>query len=346
MSLPATKIEIGFAPILRFFVVLLLLVFAFLIRDILAIIFIAFLIASGFNPYVDFLNRKGIPRIVAVALIYFTLIGLLVVFALMIKNTLVSDLSSFYQQVQSGQFNANFLGFNVDTKSLLDQINAALNKVELGGFISGARKFLSGVTGFLVIFVLAFYMLLEKNGLKQSLSAFVPLNIYEHVLHLIRRVEEKLGHWLRGELILMISIGVLTYILLKILNMPYAGVLAIIAGITEIIPGVGPIFAGFIGVVVSVVVFPFEPVRWLIVGLGYTLIQQFENHVLVPQVMKKALGLSPIVILTSLLIGAQLFGVVGAFMAVPAAAALSVIVQEWETGLKKATKRSAAQGNG
>lgn len=329
------KIEISFASILRLFVVVLVLILIFLIRDILVILFIAFLISSGLLPVINYLNKK-IPRIFSVALVYITLILLLAVFIFVIQNSLSIDFSQFYNQVKDGKFNTSILGFHIDAEKISSQFASSLDRTEIGGIVSGARKFISGLTGIIIVFVLSFYMLLEKNGVKDAMRGFLPEHTYRQFLHLIVRIEEKLGGWLRGQMILMMVVGVLTYILLKALGMPYAGILAVISGLTEIIPGVGPVFAGFIGVVVAAVVFPDIPARWLLVAGGYFLIQQFENHVLVPQVMKKAVGLSPIVILVSLLVGARLFGIVGAFIAVPAAAAISVVIKEWETSLKKA----------
>ena len=143
---------------------------------------------------------------------------------------------------------------------------------------------------------------------------------------LIKKTEIRLGYWLRGELTLMLIIGTLTMVGLYLLGIPYAVTLGIIAGLTEAIPTVGPLIAGLFAVLVTSAA---APDKFILVIVMMTGIQWAENHFIVPLVMKRALGLSPVVVILSILIGAQLMGPIGAVLSVPLVAALSVIITEW-----------------
>ncbi len=134
-----------------------------------------------------------------------------------------------------------------------------------------------------------------------------------------------MSYWIRGQVFLSFIVGVLVYIGLLIIGVNYALILAIVTGFTEILPIIGPIFAGGLAVLVAL---SDSPVIALWVVLLYVLVQQFENHFLVPQIMKKAVGLSPVVIIVTLLVGAKLMGIWGILLAVPVGSAISVVFQE------------------
>ena len=182
-----------------------------------------------------------------------------------------------------------------------------------GGFIS-----------FVSVLVMTFYMLVERDGLQKFVNTVVPVLWRERVLILLWRMQEKMGLWVRGQLILMASVGVLSYTALLILGVPYALVLALLAGLLEIVPVVGPITAAVPAVVIA---FAVSPMRALTVLLIYVVIQQLENHVLVPRVMSRSIGLSPLLVIIAILLGAKLGGITGTLLAVPAITALSVM---WE----------------
>jgi predicted PurR-regulated permease PerM len=143
-------------------------------------------------------------------------------------------------------------------------------------------------------------------------------------------ISAKMGNYLRGQLLLMLSIGVVIGIALAILGVPYPLLLGIWAGLMELFPYVGPVLGAVPGVFLAFTTLGM--VKGLIALVIYLIVQQLENQFLAPKIMGKALGLSPVVIIFALLIGGKLFGLVGLLIAVPVAGAISVFYQEWRNG--------------
>lgn len=139
------------------------------------------------------------------------------------------------------------------------------------------------------------------------------------------KIEEKLGAWLRGQLFLSIIIGLVSYIGLLIFNIPYALPLALLAGVMEIIPVIGPIISAIPAVLIALTI---SPILALGVAAMYFVIQQLENHLIVPQVMKRAVGLNPLVVILAIAIGSRILGFAGALLAVPLAVVIQIIAAE------------------
>lgn len=188
-----------------------------------------------------------------------------------------------------------------------------------------AYRFLGGVLSVITVLTFTYYMLIEGENLKRGFLILFPRGSRAQVEDLLRRVGEKFGGWLRGQLLLVLIIFVADTIGLLALGVPYAVLLGVVAGITEMIPVIGPILGAVPGVLVAL----FLPTRTLVlVILLYTLVQQIEGNILVPKVMRSTVGLSPILTIAALIIGATLMGIVGALLAIPVAAGVQVVVSE------------------
>ena len=174
------------------------------------------------------------------------------------------------------------------------------------------------------LLVLSFYMLLEKEKLETRLASLFGSK-EERVKLLIVKIEEKLGAWLQGQLILSLVIGILSYIGLTLLNIPYALPLAMIAGIMEVIPVIGPIISALPAIFLALTISPFLSIA---VAVMYLVIQQLENNLIVPQVMKRAVGLNPLIVILAIAIGSRLLGIAGALLAVPLAVVIQIIAAE------------------
>jgi predicted PurR-regulated permease PerM len=174
--------------------------------------------------------------------------------------------------------------------------------------------------------VLTFYLVVEQNAVKKIIKSFTPEERQELILQIYRRIQQRLGWWLRGQVILAFIIGFLAYIGLLILRVDYPAILALVAGVTEIIPYLGPI----VGAIPAVFIAFFQsPVKALLVIILYYIIQWTENNVIVPKVMQKATGLNPIVVIVAIMIGAKVAGIFGVLLAVPVATALNIVVEEY-----------------
>jgi predicted PurR-regulated permease PerM len=168
-------------------------------------------------------------------------------------------------------------------------------------------------------------MSVQEKGIKKFIASLAPVEHSGYVSDLVDRIQFKMGRWLQGQMFLMLVIFALDYLGLLLIGAPYALVLALIAGILEIIPYIGPVVSAVIAVAVS---FLHGPVTGLLVLALFVIVQQLEGYLLTPLVMKKAVGLNPVVVILALMIGAKLGGVLGIIVAVPIATALGEIVND------------------
>jgi len=176
-----------------------------------------------------------------------------------------------------------------------------------------------------IVLVISFYLAVQEKGVKRFLVSLTPTEHHHYASDLIERIQSKIGGWMRGQILLMLIIGVLTYIGLFFLDVKYALTLALIAGLFELIPYVGP----FIALIpAAILAFIQAPLLGLLVVILYVVIQQLENYVIVPQVMKKTVGLNPIVIIIVMLIGAKLAGVIGIILSVPLTASIAEFLKD------------------
>lgn len=330
------KIEITTTTILKVFLLAILLVLVFRLRDIILLLFISFILMSAFNPWVDRLEQGKVPRWLAILFFYALFFGsLTILFA--------SALPSFILQTQAFWQNFPILATHIaqdlrltnfvakeEIKSVIELLlqNFSGQMLWLPG---GIFKLGAGIIGYFLnlisLLVVTFYLLLEHRKLKTTLTNFLQKNRQGKFVKEIEEVEAKLGSWLRGELFLMFVIGFFTYLgLTFLLRLPFALPLAIVAGFLEIVPILGPIISTIPALLVAAA---FSPWKAISVILLYTLIQQLESNVLVPKVMNKAVGLDPLLVLLALVIGGRLAGPLGALLSVPILAALAILVKEF-----------------
>ncbi|HPW44524.1 MAG TPA: AI-2E family transporter, partial [bacterium] len=179
----------------------------------------------------------------------------------------------------------------------------------------------NGLFSVFLIMVLTFYMVVEENAIKKIVWSLTPARHQAYAIDLVGRMQLQIGYWLRGQLILCLAIFLLTYLGLSILGVKYALLLALVAGLTEAIPYLGPILGGVPAVLLAMTQ---SPRLALVVIVMYLIIQQLENNILVPQIMKRAANVNPITSIIVLLVGYKIGGVAGAVIAIPVATAVSV----------------------
>jgi predicted PurR-regulated permease PerM len=192
--------------------------------------------------------------------------------------------------------------------------------------IAFVATFFGGVFSLIVIIIITYYLSLYNQPMKRKIRSFLPAKYQPYFSHLVARMQDKIGLWLRGQLMLCLIIFFMVLIGLSLLGVKYVWVLALLAGLSEIIPYFGPI----IGAVPAVfIAFTQSPELGLATLVLYFFIQQSENYLIVPKVMQKAVGLNPVVIIIAMLIGAQVAGVFGILLAVPVTTALSVAFNDF-----------------
>jgi predicted PurR-regulated permease PerM len=310
----------------------------YLVRDTLLLIYVAGLMAVGLSPLVDRIEqqrltrRVRIPRWAAILSVYvalFTVIGLFVM--LMVPplaaqaRDLVTAAPDLLHRAQLWLIERGVLSREITIGEAVRQAPGAAGSDAVGTVVSAIWGFVGGVFGVVTILIVTFYVLIDAENIVRALVRLFPRPERARVRDALRRAGEKVSAWMAGQLLLGAIIGTTAALGLGILGVPYFYVLALIAGIGELIPIVGPLLAAIPAIAVA---FSVSPATALGVAVFFFLQQQVENHVLVPRVMSRQVGISPVLVIMALLIGGSLLGLVGAILAVPTAAILQVLLQE------------------
>jgi len=348
MSYNSPTLDISVATLLKILAVILGLWFVYLVRDIIAIVFVAIIIAAALSPAIDWCARRRMPRALTIVLIYLAIIaffGLIVYFvvppAIIQLRQLTDQLPKFFTSVDSLVSNLRAYGVasNLisDSQPNITAVSDFLNNLSANIF-STTRGFISGFTAAATIFVLTLYLLIDENGIKKFFVALLPMKQKPQIVAIANKVGSGLGGWMGGQLLLGLAVGLLVYIGLTIIGIPYALTLAILAGVLEIIPIIGPIISAIPAILIALTI---SPMMALIVTIFYILVQEVENKLLVPKVMQRVVGLHPVTIIIVLLIGAKVMGLLGILLSVPVASMFYIILREYSQLARPAAKRSA-----
>jgi predicted PurR-regulated permease PerM len=325
-------INITWRGILKIIIILALVYFLYLTRGILAILFVAFLISSAIEPAVDWLQKRKIPRALSSVFLYLaviSVIGVLVYFFVPpITREVVEFSKNFPEYVSRLTSRMPFLDGYSDNQSNTDLINE-INS--LGANWQGAAgkifhslvSFFGGIFSFILIIVISLYMIAEDGALNKLIVSIVPKKNQAHALSLSDRIQNGVGRWLRGQLLLSLVIFVIIYVTLLIIGVKYALILAFIAAIAEFIPYLGPLIAAIPALIVALIQ---SPVLIIAILILYYLTHWLESNVLVPQIMRRFIGLNPIVIIAVMLAGFELAGIIGTVLAIPLAMAANIIL--------------------
>lgn len=317
------KIEISYRTIVFTVFFLVFAWFLYYIRDILFQVFVALLIMTILNPTVTKLHRLKVPRVLSVMIVYVLLIGFLSLSIGVLVPPLVEQTKSFSENLPS--YLSELSVPDYITEQFQRELTGQIGKLPSQALRIGISIF-SNVVSVITVFIFALYFLLAREKIDNHLGQFLRESDITRIGHFIDRLEQKLGGWARGEIILMFIVGLMTYIGLIFLGIPYALPLALFAGLMEFVPNIGPIVSAVPSVVVGLSISPFTGLA--AAALGF-LIQQVENYLLVPKVMEKSAGVSPILTLLSLIIGFKVAGIVGAILSVPIVITVQVFLQEF-----------------
>lgn len=328
-------VTITTSTILKTIGIVLLVWFLFLIREVIIIVFVAFVISSAITPMVDRLQQWRIPRIVSIVGIAVLFLGLVSLTVVLIIPPVITELGQL--AVRLPEIYSSTVGFllpagtSADGFSILDTVQRNLESfsrglVQLTTSLFGTISVVfGGVASFLTVLVVGFFMSMEEEGPRKLIQSLAPAQFQPYLVQLVKKIEHKMGSWLRGQLLLSLIIGVLTYIGLTILGVKYALVLAILAGFMEVIPFIGPVLAAIPAIFFAATESP--ALALFVLGL-YVVIQQLENNLIVPKVMQQTVGLHPIVILIALLIGGRVGGIIGVILAVPLATIIAIFLTD------------------
>jgi predicted PurR-regulated permease PerM len=317
------KIEISHKTVIFTVVFLLFLGFIYFIRDILLQFFVAVLIMTILNPLVAKLSKMKVPRALSVIVVYVLVLGIFGLTLAWIIPPLIDQTTSFANNLPQYLTNLGISRYMNDqiTNQLFSQLGSLPTQlVRLGSGL------VSNILSIFVVLIFVFYLLLAREKLDDQLGFLFDEERKKTIGRVIDKLEMKLGGWARGQLILMLIIGVVTYVGLLILGIPFALPLAILAGLLEIIPIIGPIISATPAVVIALTI---SPIMALATAAMIFLIHQLESYILLPKVMEKSAGVNPIIVLLALAIGFRMAGIVGATLSVPVVLTIQVLAQEY-----------------
>lgn len=314
------KVEVSHRTIVFTVVFLLFLFFLYFIRDIILQIFVALLITIILNPLVTRLSKYKVPRVISAVVIYAFVIGFLIISLSGLVPALVEQTAEFAKNLPA-YISGIHLPLGID-QSFAHEISTQLSRLPQQ-IVTLTLSVFSNTISILTTIIISLYLVIEWGKLEKELENILGENRAESFRDIMKNLEMKLGGWARGQLILMFIVGSLTYIGLLILGIPYALPLAILAGLLELIPMMGPIVAAVPSVLIG---FSLSPVTGVAVAALAFLIQQLENYVFVPNIMKKSVGISPVITLLALIVGFKLAGVAGAILSVPVVITLQTVL--------------------
>lgn len=318
------KIDISHKTVIFIAVFILALWIVFLIRDLLIILFVALILMSALRPMVNFFVGMKVPKAIAIVFTYIIIVAFVAGILVSIVPPLIEQSTRLIVTLPPIVAEA-FKITNIDQSVLQSELSALSRNI-----FSLTITLFDNILTIIFLLVVTFYLLMERDNLEKRVATLFIGN-EERTKKLLVKIEEKLGAWVRGQLFLSIIIGTVSYIGLFLLNIPYALPLALFAGIMEVIPVIGPIVSSLPVILIALTI---SPVLGMGVAAMFFVIQQLENNLVVPQVMKRAVGLNPLVVILAIAVGSRLFGFAGALLAVPFSVVLQIIAADIIEGRK------------
>jgi len=310
-------------------------------NQVIFILFIAIVIGTVIRPAVAWLYQRGLPRMAGIILVYLLLLLLLTGFLLLLfpliseqSTTVAAAMPDYYQNLRAwlvnnpNQFLAGLSEFLPATLPKLKPVQQTGQEMmasagQVAGYVTMVARVIFTA---IILLVLAFYWTLDGPRIIQSFLMMIPQTQRENISDLIMAMESKIGFYIVGQGILCLVIGILALIAYLLIGLPNALVLALIAGVLEAVPMVGPLLGAIPAALVALSIGP-DKLIWVI--LATVVIQQLENTLLVPRIMKKAVGVNPFVTLLALFAFSSLFGLAGALMAIPIAAMIQLALNHF-----------------
>lgn len=321
----------------------------FYLYDLILAVLTAIVIASGIEPLVASLQKRRIPRIIAVISIYACFLGIFAILFYFFLPSLLSDAVTFISRLPTyleaftriGAFDefAAALGLPetpaMTAETLLAPLRAIVTSVSAGAF-TAASSLVGGVLSLAIVIVFSFYLTLAETGVDDFLRVIVPMRHQEYALGLWKRAQHKIGLWMQGQLLLALFMGVFVFLGLFVLGVPNALLLGVIAAVFELVPVFGPILAAIPAVAIA---FIDGGVSLGVLAIAlYVILQQFENHLLYPAVVTWVVGVPPLLVVLALVIGVNVAGFWGILLSVPVAATVQEFVKDVQNSRKMREK--------
>ncbi len=298
-------------------------VLLYMVRDIVCVLIFAIIISSALEPLLEYAQSRKIPRLLTLVVVYFLFFVFFAALIYILLPLLLDQLidfsqnySTYFGKIEEAIGTIKFLpDLSGNIHELLSQLTGQIPSFT--SLISYASSIFGGFVSFIVVLVVSFYLSVSRGALDDFLKSILPprFEIYTHGLWI--RAQKKMGRWLQAQILLSFIMALIIGIGLWILGVKYAFLIAVVVGVLEIVPYVGPIVAGGLATLLAL---SQSPVLGLWTLIFFVVVQQLEGHILIPLFIKKLVGLNPVAVILALLVGAKLGGILGMLLAVPIAA--------------------------
>lgn len=324
-------LDISWGTILKLFFAVLILYVLYQIKDILIWFVFALIISILFNSPIEFLRKLKIPRILAVCFAYVAFFGILILIVYSTIPLFVSEIKQFsqvlpqyFEKISPPLRDLGVKAFE-DIDTFLNTLGGALEKI-VANIFNIFFVIFGGIFATIFILTTAIFLSLEEKGVEKGLTLFFPKKYENYLLSIWEKCQRKVSGWFLTRIIACLFVGIVSFIAFLLFNTPYSFTLGLLAGALNFIPIVGPIITGILLFIIIAV----ENIsKAIFVLITFILIQQVENNILTPFLSKKFVGLSPVLVLASLVIGGTLFGFLGAILAIPLAGILFEFFKEF-----------------
>jgi predicted PurR-regulated permease PerM len=331
-----SQLSISIGAIIKVVLVLVGFYALYLLRDLLLVLLTSIVVASAVEPATKWFMARRFPRTLAVLSVYVVFLSLFFMLFYFFLPPFLKDFSQFFSSIPRyfdflDKWNpwSDVLDYQQILTNLASNFTggASVATDAAGGIVRTVGGVFRGLVNFILVLVISFYFAVQEKGIENFLKIIVPAKDEKYVIDLWYRSQNKIGRWMQGQVILGVLIGVLVYLGLRIMGVQHAFLLAIAAAMFELIPVFGPTLAAVPAVLIG---FTSSATLGLMVIAFYVIIQQFENHLIYPIVVRKVVGVPPILVIIALLIGFKLAGLMGVILSVPLAAALMEFVNDIE----------------
>jgi len=334
-----TTIDISASTLVRIVVFIMAIWFVWFIRDVLLILLVSVLIASALEPLVTKMQKFHIPRAISVLTSYVFFVAFLVLAVTLLIPPLTAEIQALADNLPAiySQLLVMFgkIGIAVGQVDILPSLQKGLMNMgqfltqTTGGIFATTRTVFGSIFSILLTFVISFYLVISRDSLYNFVRSIVPLEHQPYTISLIKKSQDKIGRWMIAQIVLGALVSAMAFLGLWLLHVPYALAIVILVFFAEFVPVIGPTISA-----IPAVLLAFTNSFWLgiIVLVMFLVIHQIEANVLVPNIMRRAVGLNPLATIIAVLIGAKIAGIVGVLLAVPVATIISLFITDFLPG--------------
>jgi predicted PurR-regulated permease PerM len=327
-----------------------------LLRGLALLVLAAIVIASAIEPGVSFFIRRRLPRFIAALLTYVLVFGSVFALIYFFFPPIIADAATFMTAMPKylntinvpssfqGLANAtDFIGTQGQTSSFVQTLlsfqSVFSSTTSTSGVLQLVATFFGGIFSLILVIVLSFYFALQDTGVDDFLRLVMPVKYEDYSVDLWKRSQKKIGRWMQGQILLSVIVGILVYLGLLIIGIPYALILAVFTALAEIIPIFGSLMAGTIAIIVA---YSSGGVALAAIVFGlFIVVNQFESNLIYPLIVKKVVGVPPLLVIVALIAGYTVAGFLGALLSVPVSAVLLEIISDFDKRKRRVEHKNA-----